>query len=185
MPASCPFCGATLNFGLKFCVVCGRHTSSNEMTKMGGGLKSGIKQQDATRRLDDNLSSSDFERTRKPTRLRKHVRSLGEHLFYLLVGATLFFCAIRFTLQTYFPGKVHRILAPILGKNSAVVEQTLTGTNTQSGNANKTENPEKKDKKAKSQPAATTDISQPTNPILKKIKHKLRRWHHKQHKPAQ
>jgi hypothetical protein len=156
------------------------------MTKMGGGLKSGIKQQDATRRLDDNLSSSDFERTRKPTRLRRHVRSLGEHLFYLLVGATLFFCAVRFTLQTYFPGKVHRILAPILGKNSAVVEQTLTGNSTQQTNANKTDKSEKKEKKTKSQPAAATttnDQNQP-NPILKKIKHKLRRWHHK-HKPAQ
>jgi hypothetical protein len=153
------------------------------MSKMGGGLKSGIKQQDATRRLDDNLSSSDFERTRKPTRLRRHVRSLGEHLFYLLVGATLFFCAVRFTLQTYFPGKVHRILAPILGKNSAVVEQTLTGSSTQQGDDNKTDKPEKKDKKdkkAKSPAAATPANDQnPPNQIQKKVRHKQRRWHHK------
>jgi hypothetical protein len=127
MPASCPYCGATLNFGLKFCVVCGRHTSSSEMSKLGGGLKSGIKQQDMTRRLDDNLGASDFERARKPTRLRKHVKSLTEHLVYVFIGLALFFCAVRFTVQTWFPDKIHRVLAPILGKNAAVVEQTLTG----------------------------------------------------------
>lgn len=127
MPASCPYCGATLNFGLKFCVVCGRHTSAADMSKMGGGLKSGIKQADLTRRLDDNLSAGDFERARKPTKLRKHIRSLSEHLFYLFIGAALFFCAIRYTLQTYFPGRIHKVLVPILGKHTAAVEQTLTG----------------------------------------------------------
>lgn len=127
MPASCPYCGATLNFGLKFCVVCGRHTSANEMSKMGGGLKSGIKQQDMTRRLDDNLSSNDFNSSRKPTRLRKHVKSFSEHAIYIFIGVALFFCAIRFTVQTWFPHKIHTVLAPILGKNANVVEQTLTG----------------------------------------------------------
>ncbi len=126
MPASCPYCGAILNFGLKFCIVCGRHTTSNEISKLGG-LKSGIRQQDLTRRLDDNLSSSDFEKARQSTKLRRHVRSLSEQLFYLLIGATLFFCAIRFTLQAYFPGRAHRILAPLLGKNGMLVEKTLTG----------------------------------------------------------
>jgi hypothetical protein len=97
------------------------------MSKLGGGLKSGIKQQDMTRRLDDNLSSSNFERARKPTKLRKHVKSLTEHLVYVFIGLALFFCAVRFTVQTWFPDKIHKVLAPILGKNAAVVEQTLTG----------------------------------------------------------
>lgn len=127
MPASCPYCGATLNFGLKFCVVCGRHTSTSEMTKLGGGLKGGMKQQDMTRRLDDNLSAGDFERARRPTRFRKHVKSLSEKAFYVFIGMALLFCAVRFTLQTFFPGKIHGVLAPILGKNTAIVEQTLTG----------------------------------------------------------
>lgn len=98
------------------------------MSKMGGGLKSGIKQQDMTRRLDDNLSSSDFDRSRKSTKLRKHVKSLSEQLVYIFIGVALFFCAIRFTIQTWFPHKIHSVLAPILGKNAAAVEQTLTGT---------------------------------------------------------
>jgi hypothetical protein len=97
------------------------------MSKMGGGLKSGIKQQDMTRRLDDNLSSNDFNSSRKPTRLRKHVKSVSEHLIYIFIGVALFFCAIRFTVQTWFPHKIHTVLAPILGKNANVVEQTLTG----------------------------------------------------------
>jgi hypothetical protein len=97
------------------------------MSKMGGGLKSGIKQQDMTRRLDDNLSSNDFNSSRKPTRLRKHVKSASEHLVYIFIGVALFFCAIRFTVQTWFPHKIHTVLAPILGKNANVVEQTLTG----------------------------------------------------------
>lgn len=103
------------------------------MTKLGGGLKGGIKQADMTRRLDDSLSSADFERARRPNRLRRHIRSLSEQLFYLFIGCALFFCAVRFTLTTFFPGKVHSILAPILGKHSAVVEQTLTGKSGEPG----------------------------------------------------
>jgi len=97
------------------------------MTKLGGGLKSGIRQQDLTRRLDDNLSSSNFERARRGTRFRKHIKSGLEQLFYALIIAALLFCAVRFAVQTFFSTKIHAVLAPILGKNSAVVEQALTG----------------------------------------------------------
>ena len=96
------------------------------MVRMGG-LKSGIKQEDATRRLDDNLSTSDFGRSRQPTRFRRNIRSLFGQVTTVLISVALFFVAVRFTLVTYFPGKVHRILAPILGKQSAIVEETLTG----------------------------------------------------------
>jgi hypothetical protein len=97
------------------------------MTKLGGGLKSGIRQQDLTRRLDDNLSSSDFERARRGTRFRKHVKSLSEQVFYALIGVALIFCFVRFTVQTFFSNKIHTVLAPLLGKNTSVVEQVLTG----------------------------------------------------------
>jgi hypothetical protein len=168
MPASCPYCGATLNFGLKFCVVCGRHTSSSEMSKLGGGLKSGIKQQDMTRRLDDNLSSSNFERARKPTKLRKHVKSLTEHLVYVFIGLALFFCAVRFTVQTWFPDKIHKVLAPILGKNAAVVEQTLTGEP-----ATELEDPDKPTK------GSTTDKpKQPDKSAKTNTHHKKHHSHH-------
>jgi hypothetical protein len=156
MPAACPFCGTTLNFGLKFCVVCGRHTTSNEMTKMGG-LKSGIKQGESTRRLDESISSSDFETSRKkPLRLARHLKSIGEQLFYVLIGVTLLFCAFRFALQTWFPGKVHQLLAPILGKNSDIIEQSLTGTPAQvadAGSASDDSKTSKDDAKAQKQTA--------------------------------
>jgi type III secretory pathway component EscV len=100
------------------------------MTKMGG-LKKGIKQGESTRRLDESISSSDFETSRKkPLRLARHVRAIGEQVFYVLIGVTLLFCAVRFALQTWFPGKVHQLLAPIMGKNSTIIEQTLTGAST-------------------------------------------------------
>ena len=180
MPASCPFCGTTLNFGLKFCVVCGRHTTSSEMTKMGG-LKSGIKQAESTRRLDDSISSSDFETSRKkPVGLARHIRSLGEHLFYVLIGVTLFFCAIRYTLQNYFPGRVHQLLAPILGKNSSdVVEQTLTGTPTaptSDEDASEADKPVKKDDAKKLQ--VKKPIVATTKKTTRTRKHGRHRSHH-------
>ncbi|HEY9713618.1 MAG TPA: hypothetical protein V6C72_09115 [Chroococcales cyanobacterium] len=100
------------------------------MSKMGGGLKGGIKQADMTRRLDENLSAGDFERARGSSRLRRQFRSLSEQLFYIFIGIALLFCAARFTLTTWFPGKVHDVLHPILGRNSAAIEETLTGSST-------------------------------------------------------
>jgi hypothetical protein len=176
MPASCPYCGATLNFGLKFCVVCGRHTSAGDMVRMGG-LKSGIKQEDATKRLDDNLSTSDFERTRQPTRFRRNVRSLSAQITTLVISVALFFCAVRFTLVTYFPGKVHRILAPILGKQSAIVEETLTGSS--STDEEETDKPEVVEKPA---PKVKTKVKskKPTRRRTSSNRAK-RRWHRQRH----
>lgn len=116
------------------------------MTKLGGGLKSGIKQQDLTRRLDDNLSSSDFDKSRRPNRLTRHLKSLSERMFYAIIFVALFFCAIRFTLQTFFAHKTHAVLAPILGKNTAVVEQILTGSTEDDTKDTAEKNPDATDK---------------------------------------
>jgi len=140
------------------------------MTKLGGGLKGGIKQQDLTRRLDDNLSAGDFERARRPTRFRKHVKSLSEKAFYVFIGVALLFCAVRFTLQTFFPGKIHGVLAPILGKNTAIVEQTLTGHS---------EDDDKKD----TANSDTDDTKKPDKPpaVVKPTKHHGRHAHSRHH----
>jgi hypothetical protein len=175
MPASCPFCGTTLNFGLKFCVVCGRHTTSAEMTKLGG-LKTGVKQAENTRRLEDSISSSDFERTRKKgLRFTRHIRSIGEQFLYVLIGVVLFFCSVRFTLQTWFPGKVHQLLAPILGKNTGVVEQTLTGKTT----------PMKDEDEEDSEPVRKEEVKPPPPPktkTTKKVKGKSSHRHKRKSK---
>jgi hypothetical protein len=144
------------------------------MTKLGG-LKTGVKQAENTRRLEDSISSSDFEKTRKKaTRFTRHIRSLGEQFLYVLIGVVLFFCSVRFTLQTWFPGKVHQLLAPILGKNTGVVEQTLTGKST----------PMKDEDDEDSEPAKkeTVKPAPPAKPkVTKKVKNKSsrRRYRHK------
>lgn len=86
-----------------------------------------------TRRLDDNLSSSDFEQTRKPLLLRKHVRTLAEHTAYVAIGVILVCLTLRFILQTYFPGHIRTMLTPIIGKQGALVEQIVTGLKADEG----------------------------------------------------
>ena len=110
MAASCSYCGATLNFGLKFCVVCGRQTIA-ALNKMGG-IKSGGRHGDSTRRMADNQSTQNRNRKRA-LRFRKGIRTLSQTVFYGFVAGALFFCAVRVTLQAFFPGKVNRLVAPI------------------------------------------------------------------------
>ncbi len=98
------------------------------MTKLSGGLRAGIKQQDMTRRLDDNLSSSDFAQSRRSTLLRKYLKGWSEKLCWAFVICALLFGVVRFTLNTFFLGKVHAVLAPILGNYTAPVERVLTGS---------------------------------------------------------
>jgi len=98
------------------------------MTKLGGGLRGGMKPQDMTRRLDDNLSSANFEHARKAAGWRKQLKSISEKAFFIFIGLAVVFCLLRVTLQNVFPGKIHGVLEPILGKNTAMVEQALTGT---------------------------------------------------------
>jgi hypothetical protein len=126
MPASCPFCGAALNLGVKFCVVCGRHTSTANMTRMGG-LGSGMRQGDLTQRLDEVASAEKFKRAKQTYRFRKHFRLFSLNIFHVLIALALLFCAVRFVIEGIFPGRVHRIIAPLFGKQAQIIEQTLTG----------------------------------------------------------
>lgn len=98
------------------------------MTKLGGGLRGGMKQQDMTRRLDDNISAADFDRSRRPRAFGKTLRTVSEKLFFIFIGVAVAFCIVRLTLQNMPSGKVHGMLVPILGKNTAFVEQALTGS---------------------------------------------------------
>jgi hypothetical protein len=132
------------------------------MSKMGGGLRGGMRQQDMTRSLDENLGASDFKNARKQTRFGRQFKSISEMAVYLFIGVALFFCAVRFTVQTWFPHKIHSVLAPILGKHATTVEETITGQP-----ANDTESTDAAAKKETEQPAP------PTPP--KKKKHSRRR----------
>lgn len=107
MPGVCPLCGATLNLGLKFCVVCGRSATGDESSKMGG-IKTGVRQADSTSRIDaDEALEAAIAKGKRPLRFR-HVRSLYVQLIYIFIGLSLFFCAIRYILDTVFPGRLQR-----------------------------------------------------------------------------
>ncbi len=105
MSSNCPYCGATLNFGLKFCVVCGRQTAATN--KMGGSiLKAGARQMDMTRRIDEDTAAAHVRTKRHALRFRKGVRTLGQTIFYGFIAGSLFFCAVRFAVEAVFPGGV-------------------------------------------------------------------------------
>jgi len=111
MAASCSYCGASLNFGLKFCVVCGRQTIA-ALNKMGG-IKSGVRHGDMTRRMSDTKDAQFYRGRKRSLRFRKSIRTLSQTIFYGFVAGALFFCAVRVTLQALFPGRVNRLVAPI------------------------------------------------------------------------
>jgi hypothetical protein len=152
------------------------------MSKLGGGLKSGIRQQDLTRRLDDNLSSSDFERARRGTRFRKHIKSAAEYTFYAVIVVALLFCFVRFTVQNFFPNKIHTVLAPILGKNSAVVEQALTGKSEDDMKDTDDTDLDDNDKTADKQQTAQNQAKKSQSKSSTNSKHNR---HHSHHKPPQ
>jgi len=109
MSSNCPYCGATLNFGLKFCVVCGRQTAATN--KMGGSiLKSGARQMDSTRRIDEDTASALVRNKRHALRFRKGVRTLGQTIFYGFVAGSLFFCAVRFAVEAVFPAGMPHVM---------------------------------------------------------------------------
>jgi hypothetical protein len=113
MPGNCPYCGATINFGLRFCVVCGRHVSANN--KMGGtAVKSGMRESDMTHRIDEDFMQAQKQSKRRALRFRRSVRTLGQTVFYGFVAGALFFCAVRFALEAAFPGSIQRFVVPLV-----------------------------------------------------------------------
>ncbi len=111
MSASCPYCGAKLNYGLKFCVVCGRHISGVERGKIGG-LRGGLRQADITRRLDELITVARFKKAKRQTTIGTGIRWLSINIFYLFVGIGLFFCAAKYAVEAFFPGEAQRIVKP-------------------------------------------------------------------------
>ncbi len=111
MSASCPYCGAKLNYGLKFCVVCGRHISGVERGKIGG-LRGGLRQADITRRLDELITVARFKKSKRQTTIGTGIRWFSINVFYLFVGIGLFFCAAKYAVEAFFPGQAQRIVMP-------------------------------------------------------------------------
>lgn len=122
MPGICPLCGATLNPGVKFCVVCGRRSASEESSKMGA-IKSGVRHADMTRHIDSEDVEDIVRKGRKPLRFRQ-VRSLWVQILYIVVGVALFFCAVRFVLEKMLPPHMQRTVHSFI-KESPVSKISL------------------------------------------------------------
>lgn len=104
MPAiECPYCGAIMNLPLKFCLSCGHAVSQTDLKKFGGiktAMKGGV-----TKRLDENLSHSSFDRVKKSYFVVRSVRE-ALYMFAIFLGSLLiFFFALKTFMQSY--GKTH------------------------------------------------------------------------------
>jgi hypothetical protein len=112
MSGTCPYCGAPLNFGLKFCIVCGRQ-SGDVVNKMGN-LRTGTRQAEAARRVDETGQAVEYQIQKKTLRFGNKVRVLLQTIMYGFIAGTLFFCSVKVALEADVTDRVKRIVAPII-----------------------------------------------------------------------
>jgi hypothetical protein len=112
MSGTCPYCGAPLNFGLKFCIVCGRQ-SADVVNKMGN-LKTGARQAETSKRMDDSGQAVDYHIQKKTLRFGNKIRLLLTTMVYGFIAGTLFFCAVKVALEVNITERVQRIAAPLI-----------------------------------------------------------------------
>ncbi len=84
------------------------------MQKLGGlktTMKSGV-----TKRLEDNISSANFDLSKKSYRLQRALRQFLHTVGYVLLLVLLYYAIVRFVLSTSAPGKLeqrsHKTIAP-------------------------------------------------------------------------
>ncbi len=109
MSSSCSYCGAPLNFGVKFCLACGRDTVAGN--KMGSIKTGGPKRSEGRRPAE---SSGLYNQLPKEShQFRQTLRSLSQTIVYGFIAGAIFFCAIRFTIQAINPEQVSHFFAPL------------------------------------------------------------------------
>ena len=113
MSGSCPYCGAKLNYGIKFCVVCGRPIAGPDTGKVGSGMRSGIRPADVTRRLDDLMTVARFRRSKRSTSVDRTMRWFSLNAMSITVGICLFFCAVKLSLDGGLISRSDRMLQPL------------------------------------------------------------------------
>ncbi len=149
MSGSCPLCGAPLNLGLNFCVVCGRRAIGGESSKIVG-LRSASRASDLTQKID--LNDPRFKGTSKkktPLRFRK-VRGLWTQVLYVFLGVSLFFCGIRYALEPKsFTAHVQRTVHMVMEKTPLQHVQGLLGLKPEVKKKPPAKPPDKKVKKKK------------------------------------
>jgi cytochrome c biogenesis protein ResB len=93
------------------------------------GLKAASRQSDLTQKIDlnDERFKKGISKPRVALRFRK-VRGLWTQVFYVFLGISLFFCAIRYVLEPKsFSGHVQRTVHSLLEKNPLQHVQGLLG----------------------------------------------------------
>jgi hypothetical protein len=113
MSGSCPYCGAKLNYGIKFCVVCGRPIAGPDTGRVGSGMRSGIRPADVTRRLDDLMTVARFRRSKRSTSVDRTMRWFSLNAMSITVGICLFFCAVKLSLDGGLISRKDRMIAPL------------------------------------------------------------------------
>ncbi len=164
MSGNCPLCGAPLNLGLNFCVVCGRRSIGNESSKIVG-LRSAARQSDLTQKID--LNEERFKRAGKPKvalRFRK-VRGLWTQVIFVFVGISLFFCAIRYVLEPKsFTGQVQRTVHSLLEKDPIKHVRSMLGLKPAATGKSTIKAPAKKVKQKKTRTRKHTRVKQKHKP---------------------
>ena len=100
---SCPYCGASINLPLRFCLTCGRSVSTAEMKKLGGlktTMRAGV-----TKRLEDNISSASFDLSKKSYRIQRIVRHILQTAGYVMLMLLLYYVIVVFVWGTSVPDK--------------------------------------------------------------------------------
>lgn len=160
MSGSCPYCGAKLNYGIKFCVVCGRPIQASETTKMGGGMRAGIRPADVTRRLEDLMTAARFKRSKRQVNLDQSVHFFSLKAFSIVTGIALLFCAVKLSIDGGFINKNQQMVAPInkiltdIGANKVNfkdMKPTASGTKANTKSSNQSSSTTKKSKSKRKQ----------------------------------
>lgn len=156
--------------GLRFCVVCGRHVSTDNLGKYGG-LRGGFRPADITRRLDEIISVTRFKKSRQTYAVQKAVRFTAINTIYVVVATGLFYSAVLYSLELLFPGKFKETQMPV---------QVLTGLFNQHKDKipliekeSDAKAPEVKDKATNKKPDAKA--KKPTQKVKKKKKRRKKR----------
>ncbi len=97
---ACPYCGAMMNLPLRFCVSCGRPTTT---AGKFGGLKV-ITRGGATKRLDDSGSGQSFDRSKKSYRFQRLMRQILLNTSYVLIAVLLYYFTAQFVLKEFPAG---------------------------------------------------------------------------------
>lgn len=82
---------------------------------MGGGMRSGIRPADITRRLDDLMTVARFRRSKRTITVERNARWLSLNVVSVVLGVCLFFCAVKISLDGGLVKRKDSLISPLAG----------------------------------------------------------------------